>query len=621
MHPPKPASPPSPGGPSPHADAQAPGQNLHLLQCYRDHARLCPYRPVLKAREAGGWRQVTWGELALRMDRIALGLIRLGHRPGQTVGLCARNMPEWTLADLGILAARGVTVPLYPSSLLEQARYIIADAGIRILFAGESEQVELGLSLVAEGGLDRVVALDPSGARPGVLTLEALMDLGQDAEGAAELAARTRDSRPEDLLTLVYTSGTTGHPKGVMLDHGNLSAAMAMHDRRVRVEADAVSLCMLPLTHIFERAWTFYVLYRRGTNVYLRDPQTALQMLQEARPTHMCGVPRIYEKAFGSIHARVEQAPAFRRRLFHWAVGVGTAVVLRREQGAAPGPWLAAQRMLAERLVFRKVRSLFGGRVQFLPVGGGRLADEVNLFFQAVGLRLTYGYGLTETCASVAIYDQDACPLGTIGRPLEGLEVRIGEDQEIQVKGPTVMRGYFNRPEETAQVMTADGFLRTGDAGGLDAQGRLVFTERIKELCKTSNGQYVAPQKVEGALGKDPFIDQIAVIADERSFVSALIVPSFEALEAHARAMGLQYRNLADLIVHSRVVAFFEARIQALQEGLAHHEQVKKFTLLHRPFTVEMGELTHTLKLCRRRIDLAYRAEIEAMYQKPKGGD
>ena len=594
-------------------------EETHLIKCYRDHARSWPDRTVLRAKEPGGWRTVTWGELGRSMDRIARGLIRLGHQPGATVGLCSRNLPEWTLADLGILAARGVTVPLYPSSTLEQARFIMADAGIRILFAGEAEQVALGLRLVAEGSLTRVIALDPAcapEAGDGVLTLQALMALGAEPGTEEELAARTRNARPDDLLTLVYTSGTTGQPKGVMLDHANLSAAMAMHDRRVRVEADAVSLCMLPLTHIYERAWTFYLLYRGGTNVYLRDPHTALEMLREVRPTHMCGVPRLYEKAYAGIHDRVDKASAGRRWLFHWAVRVGARVVERHGRGLRPSPWLAAQRALAERLVFRKVRGLFGGNIQFLPVGGGRLADDVNLFFQAIGLRLTYGYGLTETCASVATYEEATCPLGTVGSPLEGLEVRLGKDQEIQVKGPTVMRGYYHRPEETAQVMTADGFLRTGDAGLLDAQGRLVFTERIKELFKTSNGQYVAPQKVEGTLGKDPFIDQIAIIADARSFVSALIVPSFEVLEAHARAMGLQYRSLTELIAHSRVMAFFEGRIQALQQGLAHHEQVKRFTLLHRPFSIEMGELTHTLKLRRQRIDLAYRAEIEAMYQK-----
>jgi long-chain acyl-CoA synthetase len=265
-------------------------------------------------------------------------------------------------------------------------------------------------------------------------------------------------------------------------------------------------------------------------------------------------------------------------------------------------------------VVFRKLRNLFGGRCKFLPVAGASLADDVNLFFQAIGLKLKYGYGLSETCATVSCYEDGPPPIGSIGRPLEGLEVRMGEDNELLVKGPTVMRGYYNRPEETARVMTSDGFFRTGDAGGIDAQGNLFFTERIKELMKTSNGQYVAPQKVEGTLAKDAYIEQVAIIADSRNFVSALIVPYFDRLEEHAHAMGIKYRSQADLLLNSKVMEFFESRIVELQKGLAKYEQVKKFTLLPRPFSLDLGEITPTLKLRRKHIEKAFRAEIEAMY-------
>ena len=567
----------------------------HLIEVYRAHARDWRDRPAQRVQVDGQWRDITWGELGQAMEAVARGLVALGHRAGDTVGLCARNMPEWTQADLGILAARGVSVPLYPTSTPAQARFIVQDAGLRILFAGEQAQVDLGLDLLASGDLDRLIALDPGvdlKGDPRALTFQALQALDGAGACAGEVAARAGQFRPEDLLTLVYTSGTTGEPKGVMLDHAIASAAMELHDRRLAVGPEDVSLCMLPLCHIFERAWTYYVLYRGALNAYIRDPQTVIQVIGEVKPTLMCAVPRVYEKAFAGIHGRIAKAAWPVRALFRWAMRAGTEVVRLRMAGRRPGAWLGLKHRLAERLVFRKLRGLFGGRCRFFPVAGASLADEVNVFFQAIGLNLKYGYGLTETCATVSCYEDGTLPIGTLGRPLEGLEVKLGQDREILVKGPTVMRGYYHRPEETAQVMTPDGFLRTGDAGDLDAQGNLIFTERLKELMKTSTGKYIAPQRVEGTLGKDAFIDQVAIIADSRNFVSALIVPSFEGLEEHARTLGLKYRNLAELLHHSKVVEFFETRIHHLQQELAHYEQVKKFTLLHRPFSMERGELT-----------------------------
>ena len=586
-----------------------------MVRFFREMAAARGAKPALKAYDGG--QVTTWAELGRRMDRVARGLIRLGHRPGAMVGLCGRNMPEWTQADLGILAARGVTVPLYPTSNLEQARFILRDAGIRILFIGERAQLELGLALLDQGEIDHLVALDP-GFEPGpgarVMTFEALLALDADGAAGPEAQARIEGLAQEDLFTLVYTSGTTGDPKGVMLDHANLGAAMKLHDRRLSLGPDDVSLCMLPLCHIFERAWTYYVLYRGALNVYLRDPQTVVKAIGEVRPTLMCSVPRVYEKAYAGIHGKVAKASWPMRKLFDWALVRGHRVLALRQQGLRPGPVLTASHRVADLLVFRKLRGLFGGRCRFLPVAGASLADDVNLFFQAVGLNLKYGYGLSETCATVSCFPDGPPAVGTIGRPLEGLEVRLGEENEIEVKGPTIMRGYFNRPDETAKVMTEDGFLRTGDAGGLDAAGNLVFTERLKELMKTSNGQYVAPQRVEGTLGKDAFIEQVAIIADSRNFVSALIVPYFDQLEEHARAMGVTWRSQAELLRNSSVVEFFENRIEQLQKGLAKYEQVKKFTLLPRPFSMDLGEITPTLKLRRKSIEKAFQAEIEAMY-------
>jgi len=589
----------------------------HLVRQIRGRVARHGDRAALRAQMDGRWRAISWRELGQAIDGCAQALIRAGHEPGEMVGLYARNMPEWTQADLGILAARGVSVPIYPTSAPDQVRYILRDARIRLLFAGEQPQFDQALALLNEGMIGRIVALDSAVDLRGCPQASHFHDfLRQGDHPPSEQERRTREAqcRMDDLLTLIYTSGTTGEPKGVMLDFANIAACFAMHDRRIRLDERDVSLCMLPLSHVFERVWTFYVLYRGAENVYIRDPQQVMDVIADVRPTVMCAVPRLYEKAYAVIQGRVAKASRLRRALFAWATSVGTAVVAARQAGASLSPLLAGQWWLADRLVCRALRDRFGGRTRLLPVAGARLADEVNLFFQAMGFNLTYGYGLTETTATVCCYENERFRLGSIGTALDGVEVRLGEHHELLVRAPTVMRGYYNKPDATRAVMTADGFLRTGDAGDVDGEGHIYFHERIKELMKTSYGQYVAPQVVEGAIGKDPFIEQIAVVADARHFVSALIVPCFESLEEYARSINLEYQSTAELLRHSAVVEFFDARIQALQQELARFQQVKKFTLLPRAFSVEEGELTPTLKLRRRTIEANYRDEIEGMY-------
>ena len=589
----------------------------HLVRQIRERVATFGDRAAMRVQVGGAWQAVSWRALGLAMDGCAQALIAAGHQPGEMVGICARNMPEWTQADLGILAARGVSVPIYPTSTRDQVDYILRDAGIRLLFVGEQPQFDRALELLNAGVIGRIVALDDEVDLRGCREASHFRDfIAQPADPQRGQELRRRESlyRADDLLTLIYTSGTTGEPKGVMLDFANIAACFEMHNRRIRLGEDDVSLCMLPLSHVFERVWTYYVLYRGAENVYIRDPQQVMDVIEEVRPTVMCAVPRLYEKAYAAIRARVAKAPPLRRALFAWATKIGTAAVERRQAGESLPVLLALQRSLADRLVFRALRARFGGRTRLLPVAGARLADDVNLFFQAMGFDIKYGYGLTETTATVCCYEDARFKLGSIGTALDGIEVTLGDRNELLVRAPTVMRGYYNKPEATRAVMTEDGFLRTGDAGSVDAEGHIYFVERIKELMKTSYGQYVAPQLVEGTLGKDPFIEQIAVVADARHFVSALIVPSFESLEEYARSINLQYHCQADLLRHSAVVAFFEARIQAMQQELARFQQVKKFTLLPRAFSVETGELTPTMKLRRSIIERNYRDEIEGMY-------
>lgn len=590
---------------------------LHLVRVMRERIARLGNKAALRVQQDGQWRAIGWRTLGQAMDYCAQALIRAGHQPTEMVGIYARNMPEWTQADLGILAARGVSVPIYPTSTLDQLRYIVKDAGIKLLFVGEQPQFDQALLLLESGEINQIVTLDGTVDLRGCEQASHFQTfLSSGNHQPSELALRVREQhyRMDDLLTLIYTSGTTGEPKGVMLDFNNIAACFEMHDRRLDLGEQDVSLCMLPLSHVFERAWSYYVLYCGAENVYIRDPQKVMEVIGEVQPTVMCAVPRLYEKAYAMIQAKVAQAPRLRRALFGWATGVGKRMVATRQAGKSASPLLYLQLALAERLVFRKLRARFGGRTRFLPVAGARLADDVNLFFQAMGLNLKYGYGMTETTATVCCYEDSQFKLGSIGTVMDGIEVKLGENNELLVRSPTVMRGYYNKPEATAEVMTADGFLRTGDAGELDGEGNIYFTERLKELMKTSNGKYVAPQLVEGTLGKDRFIEQIAIVADARHFVSALIVPCFESLEEYARSINLQYQCKTELLRHSKVVEFFEARIADLQQELAKFEQVKKFTLLPSAFSMELGEITPTMKLRRKIIESKYQSEIEAMY-------
>ena len=590
---------------------------LHLVRVMRERIARLGNKAALRVQQDGQWRAIGWRTLGQAMDYCAQALIRAGHQPTEMVGIYARNMPEWTQADLGILAARGVSVPIYPTSTLEQLRYIVKDAGIKLLFVGEQPQFDQALLLLESGEINQIVTLDGTVDLRGceqASHFQTFLVSGNHQPSEQALREREQHYRMDDLLTLIYTSGTTGEPKGVMLDFNNIAACFEMHDRRLDLGEQDVSLCMLPLSHVFERAWSYYVLYCGAENVYIRDPQKVMEVIGEVQPTVMCAVPRLYEKAYAMIQAKVAQAPRLRRALFGWATGVGKRMVATRQAGKSASPLLYLQLALAERLVFRKLRARFGGRTRFLPVAGARLADDVNLFFQAMGLNLIYGYGMTETTATVCCYEDSQFKLGSIGTVMDGIEVKLGENNELLVRSPTVMRGYYNKPEATAEVMTADGFLRTGDAGELDDEGNIYFTERLKELMKTSNGKYVAPQLVEGTLGKDRFIEQIAIVADARHFVSALIVPCFESLEEYARSINLQYQCKTELLRHSRVMEFFEARIQDLQKELAKFEQVKKFTLLPSAFSMELGEITPTMKLRRKIIESKYQSEIEAMY-------
>ncbi|MEH0687465.1 long-chain fatty acid--CoA ligase [Vibrio cholerae] len=591
--------------------------DFHIVQRIRDRIAQGADRAALKHKVNGAWQDISWKQFGQQVDAVSLALLAQGLRIQDKVGIFSNNMPQWTIADIGALQARIVTVPIYPTNTAAQSAYIIENADVKVLFVGEQAQFDAALEITTLcPQLELIVAMSDDielGDAPNAMSWKGFIASGSQAH-QAELDARLSQANSDDLLTLIYTSGTTGQPKGVMLDYANIAAQLEGHDKRLSLSQDDVSLCFLPLSHVFERAWTYYVLYKGATNCYLQDTMQVRDALGEVRPTVMCAVPRFYEKIFSAIHEKVSKAPLIRKVLFTWAVNMGAKVSACHQEGREPSFLLKKSHALADKLVLSKLRALLGGRINFMPCGGAKLDETIGRFFHALGINVKLGYGMTETTATVSCWSDTGFNPDSIGVTMPGAQVKIGENNEILVRGPMVMRGYYKMPEETAKSFDEQGFLKTGDAGHIDEDGHLFITDRIKELMKTSGGKYIAPQVVEGAIGKDHFIEQVAVIADTRKFVSALIVPCFDSLEEYAKELNIKYHDRVELIKHHQVVEMLEKRVKDLQKELANFEQVKKFKLLPKAFSMDDGELTPTQKLRRKVINDKYQDEIEEMY-------
>ena len=591
---------------------------FHIVKRIREQVAAGKNRIALQHKVGGQWQGISWTQFGRQMDELSLALLSFGLDVQDKVGIFANNSPRWTIADFAALQVRAVSVPIYPTNTLEQAAYIVRDAQVKVLFVGERAQYDAARQLLALcPSLQLVVVMSDEVAvrdEPQVVHWQQFV-ASAHPEQQSQLSERLQQACDDDLFTLIYTSGTTGRPKGVMLDYRNVAAQLSGHDQRLTMTEQDVSLCFLPLSHVFERAWTCFVLYKGAINCYLQDVSEVRDALTQVRPTVMCAVPRFYEKIFSAIHDKVASAPWHKKWLFTWAVNMGAKMAQCRARQVKPA-WLLSQAYrLADRLVLNKLRALLGGRVRFMPCGGAKLDATIGRFFHALGINIKLGYGMTETTATVSCWDDDTFHPDSIGTMMPGAEVKIGTNNEILVRGPMVMRGYYNMPQETASAFDEQGFLKTGDAGYLDEEGNLFITDRIKELMKTSGGKYIAPQMIEGTLGKDHFIEQIAVIADTRKFVSALIVPCFDTLELYAKQLNIKYQDRLDLIKHSQIIEMFEQRINHLQHGLAKFEQVKKFKLLPKAFSMHDGELTPTQKLRRKVINDRYQDEIEEMYQ------
>ncbi len=592
--------------------------DFHIVKRIREQIAKGSTRIALKHKVGDEWQGITWQQFGLQVDNLSLALLAQGLGVQDKIGIFSNNMPQWTIADIATLQLRGVTVPIYPTNTAAQSAYIIDNADVKVLFVGEQPQFDAAVSIFEQcSQLELIVAMSDDvdlGEHEFAISWKDFVAKG-NASYQDELDNRLAQAQQDDLLTLIYTSGTTGQPKGVMLDYANIAAQLEGHDQRLKLSQDDVSLCFLPLSHVFERAWTFYVLYKGATNCYLQDTMQVRDALSQVRPTVMCAVPRFYEKIFSAIHEKVSRAPIHRKIMFTWAVNMGAKMAVCRQEKRKPSLMLRKSYALADKLVLSKLRVLLGGRINFMPCGGAKLDATIGRFFHAIGINVKLGYGMTETTATVSCWDDQCFDPDSIGMSMPGAQVKIGENNEILVRGPMVMRGYYKMPEETEKTFDEHGFLKTGDAGHIDENGNLFITDRIKELMKTSNGKYIAPQMIEGAIGKDHFVEQIAVIADTRKFVSALIVPCFDSLEEYAKELNIAYRDRVELIKNHQVVEMLEKRVNELQKELAKFEQVKKFKLLPKAFSMDNGELTPTQKLRRKVINDKYQDEIEEMYK------
>jgi long-chain acyl-CoA synthetase len=596
-----------------------------LVEVYEQAVRRFPKRDTLNYKLDGVWQPISADVTLTRARRIALGFYSLGVRRGDRVALLSESRVEWVLADQGCIFAGAVSVPIYPTLTPPQVGYILKDCGARVLLVStrtKFEEVEIILSDCA--AIERIVIFQPDGLnRANALSLAQLEEQGSVLESkqpklTAELA---HAAGPEDLATIIYTSGTTGEPKGVMLTHANLVSNLIDSSDHFKFGEKDSALSVLPLSHIFERqAMNMYL--HHGMSVYFGEAMEKIgDNLREVHPTVFVGVPRIYEKILARVQERALAKGKLNGALCNWAIEVGKQWA-RLNASSQPIPlWLKLRHKLANAPVYAKWRKAMGGRIRIFVSGGASLSNDVALAFAGAGLPIVQGYGLTETSPVITAGRLDDNRIGTAGRPIRNVEVRLAIDGEIETRGLQVMRGYWNKPAETRAVFTEDGWFKTGDIGSLDENGYLTITDRKKELLKTSGGKYIAPQPIEQLIKSSRFVNQVVVIGNDRKFASALIVPDWEQLEAYAKLKGLNLSTREEFCRHPRIIDLFERQIAARTQHLAQFEKIKRIALLDDELTVEGGELTPTLKVKRRIVDQKYRDVIDRIYSEAEMPD
>ncbi len=564
----------------------------------------------------GEYLPISSSELADSVRRVAHSLRELGVEAGDRVALMADNGPHWPTVDFAAQSLGAVTVPIYPTLRPDQAAYIAKDSGAKVTFVESRDQLEGFFEHRRDlPDLSHLILVrGESEPSEDALVLAELYEKGAGYDADA-LAAISRQVEPDDLASLVYTSGTTGQPKGVMLSHDNFVTNLLTGLELLRFEGDKVALSFLPLSHVFERTIDYCYFYQGLTIAYAESVQTVPQNLLEVQPHTFVSVPRVYEKFYNRVQEQLANAPALRRKLFDWALDVGRESLDHRLRGEWPSGLLGLKLAVASGLVFRKVKERLGGRFEFAFSGGAPLGKDLGEFFWSLGIEIYEGYGLTETSPIISANTPGAAKLGTVGRPIPGCEVKIAEDGEILARGPNIMQGYFNMPDATAEVIGGDGWFHTGDIGELDDDGFLRITDRKKEIIVNAYGKNVAPAPIENQLKASRYINQAVVIGDQRKFLSALVVPDFDTLEPWARDQGLDPSDRQALVQEPAVRELLQREIDAVNEEGAKYEQMGTWTPLTEEFTQEGGELTPTQKVKRRVIRDKYGEHIDAMYR------
>ncbi|MBS5550754.1 MAG: long-chain fatty acid--CoA ligase [Bacteroides sp.] len=579
---------------------------------------------VLKYRDyaTATWIPVTWTQFAATVRQVSNALLALGAEVQENVGVFSQNKPECLYVDFGAFADRVVTIPLYATSSEAQVHYILEDASIRFLFVGEQYQYDVAYRVQNLcRSLKQIIIFDPEVKRaPGdqnSIYFDEFLKGGGEGKYQEEVDKRTADAVSSDLANILYTSGTTGDSKGVMLHHSNYEAAFAGHKARLKeLGENDVVMNFLPFTHIFERAWSYYCLDRGCLLCINLRPQDIQKTIKEVRPTAMCSVPRFWEKVYAGVLEKINETTGLKKSLMLDALRVGKAHNIDYlMNGKTPPVMLHMKYKFYERTIYSLLKKTIGiDNGNFFPTAGAAIPEKVAEFVHSVGINMVAGYGLTESTATVSCEWKDDFRIGAVGRLLPGVEAKIGENNEILLRGGTITKGYYKKEAVTRDSFTEDGWFRTGDAGYIE-DGFLYLTERIKDLFKTSNGKYIAPQAIETKLVVDRYIDQISIIADQRKYVSALIVPDYKQVEKYASDHQIAYTDMRDLLQKPEIESLFRMRIDTLQQQFAHYEQIKRFTLLPEPFSMERGELTNTLKIKRAVLLKNYAKEIEKMYE------
>ena len=598
--------------------------NCHLSVLVHEQAKQYGDREEVIYKDFGGseWKSVTWNQLSATVRQVSNALLNLGVKVQENIGIFSNNCLQYLYCDFGAWGVRAVTIPFYATSSEQQIQFMVNDAQVRFLFVGEQDQYDKAHRIFALcPSLERIIIFDKtvriSSHDPNALYFEDFLKLGEGLPRQPEVESLLKQASLDDLANILYTSGTTGDSKGVMLSHGQYYAALEANQKAVPITENDRVLNFLPFAHIFEKGWALLGMSVGARMIVNTYPQDVQQSMRETHPTSMSSVPRFWEKVYVGVMEKIDNAGALQRKIFHNALRVGRRHNIEYlSRGKRPPLMLHLEYEAINKTLFSIVRKELGlTNPNIFPTAGAAISPHVEEFVHSIGLNMVAGYGLTESLATVSCDQLDKVyTVGSVGRPLDVVDVKISEEGEVLLKGKTITRGYYNRPDLNDTTFTADGYFRTGDCGYLK-DGELFLTDRIKDLFKTSNGKYIAPQMIESLLLVDKYIDQIAIIADQRKFVSALIIPEYRLLEDYARKNNIPFESREDLCANDKIHSMIWNRIETLQQPLAHYEQVKRFTLVPHHFSMENGELTNTLKLKRRVINENYKEEIDKMYE------